>query len=470
MQAMKPVSRLKTNMTTVNEKSKPQQIFKRSNEERTTSFNFGMNSDIKPSVSMGTLSMTLSSESSSSLSTLGLNNASQTVVPKTSKRTDIQPSRELYLAQIRILSRFTLISTIMFLVSALGLYACILLVTTLVSATLLCYCLYSFGKHLYDKGELSLYEYLPETIQKYLTTNIHDLFTEVPPPQPTKESSSDFSFLLLYFIPGLLQDQIASIINKLPQHRKDIVLAPGGLARMFLPEQVLNVLVPEPLNNRNKVSEWGDNSSHYFSQDSIHLRQSASSDSLYSKRSSSRSHNGYISSKSECDDLRWEDDQCYGLDISSHSFETTSNPHAYSRDNNVNLNQTDDDDVMKEAISLAIQNYTSSTTSRIQHNVSQMMDSIAPTFVYSGLSISAISAVGLLGSLSQGFYRMNSTTRSENKSILSNRNIYTTSGLVFSLVSGLCTVGTTYLIRKLVRDSLSTIRMKYVRDDESKND
>jgi len=47
-------------------------------------------------------------------------------------------------------------------------------------------------------------------------------------------------FLLLYFIPGLTPEQILGMVNRLPQRHRDLVLGPGGVARMLLPPSINN--------------------------------------------------------------------------------------------------------------------------------------------------------------------------------------------------------------------------------------
>jgi len=50
--------------------------------------------------------------------------------------------------------------------------------------------------------------------------------------------------MLIYFIPGLSQNDLHRLINELPVEHRKLLLQPGGIAKLLLPETLLNFLAP----------------------------------------------------------------------------------------------------------------------------------------------------------------------------------------------------------------------------------
>merc|ERR1719491_2682460 len=54
--------------------------------------------------------------------------------------------------------------------------------------------------------------------------------------------SLEWRFLLIYFIPGLTEEQLMSLINRLPERRRTFLMS--LLSRMVAPARISNVLHP----------------------------------------------------------------------------------------------------------------------------------------------------------------------------------------------------------------------------------
>jgi len=92
----------------------------------------------------------------------------------------------------------------MFLLFFLNFFAFAALIIGLSSTSMLAYTAYIYFLHILNGGDGTLFDYLPESMQNYLTnTSLHQAMTD------------DSSFLenrwyLLYLIPGLTPEQINS--------------------------------------------------------------------------------------------------------------------------------------------------------------------------------------------------------------------------------------------------------------------
>ncbi len=148
--------------------------------------------------------------------------------PRGSRRRPPTSSR-LFNRQLMILSSSTGTSLVLFLFFYLNFFAFTALMSFAVSTFMLVYTSYAYIIYLIQSGELNIFTLLPQSVRdRLLNSSIHDMFTE---PADYMENR----FLLLYFIPGLSPEQILQMVNRLPQRHRDLVLGPGGLARIFFP-------------------------------------------------------------------------------------------------------------------------------------------------------------------------------------------------------------------------------------------
>jgi hypothetical protein len=162
----------------------------------------------------------------------------------------LRPSSRLFNRQLNILMSSTGISLILFLLAFLNIFAFTALMSFVTSLLMLLYTSYTYIMHLVQSGELNIFTLLPESIQnRLLNTSIHEMMTD-------DSGYIENRYLLLYLIPGLTPDQILSMVNRLPERHRNMVLGPGGMARMLLPSSISNSLVPstadhtQPLDNQ----------------------------------------------------------------------------------------------------------------------------------------------------------------------------------------------------------------------------
>jgi len=143
-------------------------------------------------------------------------------------------SMNMYNRQLNILMSSTGISLILFLFFFLNIFAFTALMSFAFSTFMLIYTSYAYITYLITSGELNVFSLLPESMRhRFLNTSIHDMLTD-------NSGYMENRFLLLYFIPGLTPEQILGMVNRLPQRHRDLVLGPGGVARMLLPPSINN--------------------------------------------------------------------------------------------------------------------------------------------------------------------------------------------------------------------------------------
>lgn len=149
-----------------------------------------------------------------------------------------RPSRNLYNAQLQLLATMTGGSFIAFLFFFLNIFAFVSFMMGLVSVFMLMHTIYNYGNFLIESGEGAFFDFLPQSLQDYLThTTIHDAMID----------DSEFMenrWYLLYFIPGLTNEQRQILIDRLPQRHRDMAYGPGGLARLFLPDSLFRMIAP----------------------------------------------------------------------------------------------------------------------------------------------------------------------------------------------------------------------------------
>lgn len=138
-------------------------------------------------------------------------------------------------AQINFLLTTTVASTLLFLFTFLNALAFTFFISSCSLLVLLFYTIYFHLSQLYENGELSLYPMLPESVQSMLEGSMHQFLTN-------SSFFLEWRFLLIYFIPGLTEEQLMSLINRLPERRRTFLMSP--LSRMVAPERTSNVLHP----------------------------------------------------------------------------------------------------------------------------------------------------------------------------------------------------------------------------------
>lgn len=154
------------------------------------------------------------------------------------------PSRQLYSRQIQILTSLSGISFLLFLFFFLNIFAFAALISTVSSLSMLSYTSYSYLMYMITSDDVNIYELLPESVQQYLSeTTVHSALTD-------SSSFLENRFFLLYFIPGLSEEQIMSMVNRLPARHRDVLLGPGGMARMLLPENAWRRIDPNGQQQR----------------------------------------------------------------------------------------------------------------------------------------------------------------------------------------------------------------------------
>jgi hypothetical protein len=154
------------------------------------------------------------------------------------RRSRKPPSRSLYNTQLQLLATMTGGSFIAFLFFFLNIFAFASLMMGLASVIMLMHTIYNYANFLLESGEGALFDFLPQNLQEYLTnTTIHDAMID----------DSEFMenrWYLLYFIPGLSNEQRQALINRLPQRHRDMAYGSGGMARMFLPDSIFRMIAP----------------------------------------------------------------------------------------------------------------------------------------------------------------------------------------------------------------------------------
>ena len=173
----------------------------------------------------------------SSASTFGLTSGGAWS-PHRRRRTPKPPSRNLYNAQLQLLLTMTGGSVIAFLFFFLNIFAFASFMMGLVSVIMLLHTIYNYTNFLLESGEGALFDFLPQSLQDYLTnTTVHDAMID----------DSEFMenrWYLLYFIPGLSNEQRQALIDRLPQRHRDMAYGPGGMARLFLPDGIFRMIAP----------------------------------------------------------------------------------------------------------------------------------------------------------------------------------------------------------------------------------
>lgn len=167
------------------------------------------------------------------------------------RRSRKPPSRNLYNTQLQLLATMTGGSFIAFLFFFLNIFAFASLMMGLASVIMLIHTIYNYANFLLESGEGALFDFLPQSLQEYLTnTTIHDAMID----------DSEFMenrWYLLYFIPGLSNEQRQALIDRLPQRHRDMAYGPGGMARMFLPENIFRMIAPPNARSYSSSTQLG---------------------------------------------------------------------------------------------------------------------------------------------------------------------------------------------------------------------
>lgn len=212
--------------------------------------------------------------------------ASQSQIPRTPRRSTNRtskrrPSRQLYSRQIQVLTSVSGISLLLFLFFFLNMFAFAALISTLSSLTMLSYTSYTYLMYLITSDDVNFFELLPESVQQYLSeTTVHSALTD-------SSSFLENRFFLLYFIPGLSEEQVMGMVNRLPARHRDLLLGPGGMARMLLPENAWRMIDPNgPQRNATTLNVQNINSVDSLEEEGVGtlglpiIRESADEDNF----------------------------------------------------------------------------------------------------------------------------------------------------------------------------------------------
>ena len=193
---------------------------------------------LKQSSSSDTMSTATGSITHFSTGTNSLATTRSKLPSKPSPSRSHRSQQRLLNRQLQILASVSGGSVIMFLLFFLNFFAFAALIIGLSSTSMLAYTAYIYFLHILNGGDGTLFDYLPESMQNYLTnTSLHQAMTD------------DSSFLenrwyLLYLIPGLTPEQINSMVSRLPQRHRDMAHGAGGVARLALPDSVFRLVAP----------------------------------------------------------------------------------------------------------------------------------------------------------------------------------------------------------------------------------
>lgn len=138
--------------------------------------------------------------------------------------------------QIHSLVFISLVSAILFLLATFSLPSLFFFTVTVSTMALAGQA--SYQRLLIQINQRGLLYYLPESVQTYIrTTTLHEFMSD-------STMFMEYRFLLLYFIPGLSEEQLMGFVNQLPEHRRQLLLSQGQVADIFLPASMRSRLYP----------------------------------------------------------------------------------------------------------------------------------------------------------------------------------------------------------------------------------
>ena len=173
---------------------------------------------------------------STSLSTRASLTAQGTVSRSTSVSVSNSSREKQLSSQIQMLVIISIVSTVSFLLVTFSVPSLLFFAVTASSLGLAGQA--SYQRLLIQINQRGLLYYLPESIQNYIaTTTLHEFMSDTT-------MFMEYRFLLLYFIPGLSEEQLMSFVQQLPDHRRQLLLNQGQIADIFLPEGLRRHLYP----------------------------------------------------------------------------------------------------------------------------------------------------------------------------------------------------------------------------------
>lgn len=154
----------------------------------------------------------------------------------------------LLVLQLKIMSGVIFSSMLMFMLAMMNVRALIFLLLTSATLVLLGHTVLRYVSLEYEENPRFFFNFLPNSVQTHLTeTSIHDYMIQGKN-ELEEGDPSIYKYLLIYFIPGLSENDLKRLVEEIPISHREILLQPGGIAKMLLPEAVLNVLAPPTLN------------------------------------------------------------------------------------------------------------------------------------------------------------------------------------------------------------------------------
>ena len=163
--------------------------------------------------------------------------AVQETVPRSATVSVSNSSREKQLSnQIQMLVIISIVSTVSFLLVTFSVPSLVFFAVTASSLGLAGQA--SYQRLLIQINQRGLLYYLPESVQNYIaTTTLHEFMSDTT-------LFMEYRFLLLYFIPGLSEEQLMSFVQQLPDDRRQLLLNQGQIADILLPEALRRHLYP----------------------------------------------------------------------------------------------------------------------------------------------------------------------------------------------------------------------------------
>jgi len=357
-------------------------------------------------------------------------------------------SKKLLLFQIKILFGILIASLSVLPMILLNLGALIFLILTSLSFALLFYTSYRYVCSLHQKNPRFLFHCLPTKMRSCLMeTSVHRYMVERKKDNDNdndndnnvQDSSSFYMrYMFIYFIPGLNENDLARLIEQLPMHHRQLLLQPGGIAKMLLPESILNFFAPPPRQNNVAVHGHSDqiimhdDNDDDDDDDQVDAHKEKTSTS---SRIDSRTSNHHTSSLSP-----WDHHATVKNDASETNYVRVESPtRSISMDLSVvekskrdRDNKLDEERINNNSPSLIS---TKSTSKPEESNNSLVMDTFnvmmsnysynaaysftrwtknateryAPYFIFGGLGLSGMASAGALGWCKQAGFSYNSS-------------------------------------------------------------
>lgn len=441
--------------------------------------------------SNSTMPATLSqcSMSSSIISSSAPRGMSSTMIHRRRGRNHTE-SPALMRRQLQVLGTTSAVSGVVFLLAFLNIFALSALMVTFLTLYLLLQSIVRYIQLEHEQNPRFFYDILPPNIQSYLTTTtLHEwmMSTEGSP-------YMEYRYLLLYFIPGLTEPQLNALISRLPRRHRQLLMQPGGIARMLLPDRVTELLSPpDTIFEEYTIQEEEEEDEeveeptlqeaiqgivgtvrHMFPNSQRQQLQLQQSENLLSSPALARNI-----TEQNSNDMVWDGDDSNFIIGSGVADPPPSTVRALLENDDENNNNNDDDAsalrhlqiqdeyateeaILTDALTATMSNYASSVSQYLLESSEFVLEHFTPSIVRGGLGLSAISAIGWMG------FRRYSTNLNSNPTI--NRII--DYSFLATTALGSASAGIAYFARSWVRKSMKNAQKEIEEnesDDQKKN-